>query len=291
MEKVVSETGTITIGPAMDIFYRVWRPEGPARAGIFVFHGFGEHGGRYEALGTYLAERGFLVVAPDHRGHGKSGGRRGHVLRFDEYLDDLDVLVAHVRSAYPDVGRWFILGHSLGGLIAIRFAMRNQAEFEGLIVSNPLLGLAMKVPWLKALVGRLMSRIWPTLSMGNEINPDHLARDPAVGKAYMADPLVHHRVTTRWFTEMVRALEDTHDRAPHTLQLPVLFLLSTGDRLTDRKASERLFNRLTARRKTLKVYEGWYHEIFNEADKARVYADMVDWIDALADRSAGGTAE
>ena len=285
MEKVISTTDKVQVAPDLEMFYHTWRPETGGRAGILLLHGFGEHSGRYEALGKYLAERGFVVVAPDHRGHGRSGGRRGHVLRFDQYIDDLDALVEHLRSQHSELASWFVLGHSLGGLIAIRYAMRNQARYDGLIVSNPLLGLSMKVPLLKELVGRLMSRVWPTLSLGNEINPDHLARDPAVGRAYMADPLVHHRVTTRWFTEMVRALEDTHARAVHTLQLPVLFLLSTGDKLTDRTAAERLFNRLTARRKTLKVYDGWYHEIFNEADKRQVFAEIVDWIDALPDRA------
>ncbi len=281
MNKVNSSTETVQVAPDLEMFYRLWRPDGDSRGGILVLHGFGEHSGRYETLGNYLAERGFLVVAPDHRGHGKSGGQRGHVLRFDQYLDDLDALVAHVRNVHSSVGKWYVLGHSLGGLIAIRYAMRNQADYEGLIVSNPLLGLSMKVPLLKEIVGRVMSRVWPTLSLGNEINPAHLARDPEVGRAYMADPLVHHRVSTRWFTEMVRALEDTHVRAVQTLQLPVLFLLSTADKLTDRAASERLFNRLTTRRKTLKVYDGWYHEIFNEADKLSVFAEIVNWIEAL----------
>ncbi len=286
VEKVLSSTKSVQVAPDLEMFCHVWRPDGEPRAAVLLLHGFGEHSGRYEALGTFLAGRGRLVVAPDHRGHGRSSGQRGHVLRFDQYLDDLDAFVAQAREEYPETSDWFILGHSLGGLIAIRYAMRNQARYQGLIVSNPLLGLSLKVPVIKALVGRALSRVWPALSMGNEIDPDHLARDPAVGQAYMADPLVHHRVSTRWFTEMVGALEDTNAQAVHRLQLPTLFLLSTGDRLTDHTASERLFNRLTTKRKTLKVYDGWYHEIFNEADKQRVFADVVEWMDDLLERQA-----
>jgi len=289
VDKVSATTRSLRVEPDLEMFWYTWRPEGVARAGILVLHGFGEHAGRYDELGNYFAGKGFLVVAPDQRGHGRSSGQRGHVLRFDQYVDDLDAFVSHVRGQEPEVKDWFVLGHSLGGLIALRYALRNQGQYRGLIVSNPLLGLSMKVPVLKALVGRVLSRVWPTLSMANEINPDHLARDPSVGKAYMADPLVHHRVTTRWFTEMNAALEDTHARAVGQLRLPALFLLSTGDRLTDHTASERLFNRLTTPHKTLKVYDGWYHEIFNEADRQTVFADVVQWMEAQLVR--GETAE
>jgi lysophospholipase len=275
---VSSSTASVSLQPDFEMSYQVWRPAGAPRAGILLLHGFGEHAARYDALGRYLAGRGFLIIAPDARGHGKSGGRRGHVLRFDQYLDDLDALMRRVRSSEP-LEDWFVLGHSMGGLVALRYMLRSHDRYRGLIVSNPLLGLAVKVPVVKGLVGKLLSSVWPTLTMGNEIDPDHLSRDTSVGRAYMADPLVHHQVSTRWFTEMLDAVARTHAEAVTGIQAPTLFLLSTQDRIADASAARQLYDRLSCRSKELKVYEGLYHEIFNELEREAIFADVAGWLD------------
>lgn len=279
MDDVSVKTQTISLTHDLEMFYYLWQPAGGAKTGVLLLHGFGEHAGRYDKLARYLARRSIVVVAPDARGHGRTGGQRGHILRFDQYLDDLDAFRARIRAELPEVENWYILGHSMGGLVALRYALRNQRLYKGLALSNPLLGLALEVPLIKAVAGRLLSRVWPTLSMGNEVNPEHLSRNQEVGKAYMADPLVHHKVSARWFTELLVAMDDALARAPRGLELRTLFLISTADRLTDCETSQTLFNRLTVKKKTLKVYEGLYHEIFNEYDHEAIYAELADWLE------------
>ena len=274
-----SSQKTVSLGPQFEMSYHEWSPAEKPRAAILLLHGFGEHAGRYERLGNFLAARGFYVIAPDARGHGRSSGKRGHVLRFDQYLDDLDDLMRKTRTGALGEVPWFVVGHSMGGLVALRFVLRNQAPYRGLVVSNPLLGLAFKVPVVKDVVGRLLSSIWPTLTMGNEINPDNLSRDRSVGEAYMKDPLVHHQVSTRWFTEMLAAVSRTHEES-HALKIPTLFLLSTDDRLVNMKAAHGLFEKLGNTAKQLKIYEGLYHEIFNELEADQVFSDLVSWLEA-----------
>lgn len=278
MAAVSAHLKTVSLRPDFNMAYHVWQPAGPVRAGVLLLHGFGEHSGRYDDVARSLAERGILVIAPDARGHGRSGGRRGHVLKFNEYLDDLDQLQDRLLPELGLVPSWFVLGHSMGGLMALRYILRHGPRYKGLILSNPLLGLAVKIPRIKAVFGRLVSSIVPSLTLGNELNPDDLSRDPEVGRAYVADPQVHRVVTARWFTEMLNAVEQTHQQAVNGLRIPVLFLLSTDDRIADANAARTLFERMSGA-KELKIYTGMYHELFNDFDRAQVFADLNEWID------------
>ena len=258
------------------IFYQRWLPADYDRV-MVIAHGLGEHSGRYGNVVEYFTPRGFAVYALDHRGHGRSGGRRGHAGSFDDYLEDLDRLV-RIAAGDEEGKPLFLVGHSLGGLIALAYTLARPDRLDGLIVSSSALKLKVAVPGWKAALGKFFSRFIPTFTMGSELNPDDVSRDPAVVEAYKADPLVHDRVSARFFQEFVGAMEKVGGDA-HRLTLPSLVLQAGADRLVDPDGSREFFAKITNEDQELKIYEGLYHEIFNEKERGQVFADMERWLE------------
>lgn len=245
------------------------------RAVLFVAHGLGEHLGRYEELFYLLSSFGIFCCGVDHRGHGRSSGQRGHISRFSEYLEDFFKLYEHPEI--PGDLPWFQWGHSMGGLIAIHLMLRANerfpGKFKGLILSAPLLKIAAEVPAWKAKLGELASRYLPRLSMDNGLDPRALSHDPKVVEEYIGDPLVHRRVTARWYTEILAALEEAQARASE-LTLPLLVFHGTEDRLTGIEGTE-AFLRKVSTTPTYHRMEGYYHEIFNEDQERRIQAYLL----------------
>jgi len=222
-------------------------------------------------------DRDLAVFALDHRGHGQSAGRRGHVSRFSDYLSDLDALRGRVSERIRDLPL-FLLGHSMGGLIATRYAELYGQGLDGLILSSAALRIEVNEPAIKLALGRLFSKLLPGVTMSNGLDPNHVSRDPEAVRAYVNDPLVHDRVSARWFTEFTAAIEAAQEQA-HQLSLPVLVMQSGADRLVAPAGSREFFDRLTVEDKTLKFWEGFFHEMFNEPEKAEVIAFTLDWIE------------
>jgi len=259
----------------LELYCQAWKPEGPTKAVLAVVHGYGEHSGRYFKLADYFVPRGYALYAYDLRGHGKSAGPRGYINRFDEYLTDTDTFLKFVHQAEP--GRLFLVGHSLGGLISAAYAIEHPDQCHGLILSSAFFRLKMQVPGWKLVVGRLLSSLMPGLVMANDIPASILSHDPAVVAAYDSDPLNHHVATARFSTEFVAAQARTLDRASE-LTTPVLVLYAGQDQLVDPEGSTLFFSRLTVTDKTLRRYEGYYHEIFNEIENETVFQDMESWL-------------
>ena len=184
----------------------------PEKARMIIIHGLGEHSGRYLNVINRLVPKGISIFAPDFRGHGKSDGKRGHVLSFDDYLEDLYSMFGVALKEIKPGMKCFLLGHSMGGLIALHYAIRRQETIDGLIISSPSLGVAVKVPAIKAVLGKAMSSLWPGLSLNNELDASKISHDEKVVTAYRNDPLVHDRVTVRWFTEFLSAMEKANIR-------------------------------------------------------------------------------
>ncbi len=262
----------------LSIFYRKYLAEAE-KARLVIAHGLGEHSGRYDNVVSRLLPRGISIWAPDHRGHGQSDGPRGHVSSFYQYVDDLHSLVALSRDTLPEGQKIFLLGHSLGGLIALRFAARFPEVIDGVIISSPSLGLPEDLPAVKAFIGRIMSSLWPTLSLSNGIDASKLSHDEEVVRAYLDDPLVHDRVTARWFTEFALAMEAANRSAPE-IKAPLLMQLAGDDHLTSVGASKRFFEDLPLADKTLYTYEDLYHETYNESAQQRehVLDDLDTWL-------------
>lgn len=263
---------------ALRLFWQAWLPEGEARAAVIVAHGYGEHGGRYGNLVERLVPLGFAVYALDHRGHGRSAGPRGHVGRFAEYIMDLHAL--RVRVEEEERGKpLLVLGHSMGGLITIHYLLTHASGLAGAVLSSPALGLAKEPPRLLRWLGSVLSWIAPRTSFQTDVDPALLSRDPSVGRAYSADPLVHRRASARFFTEFKRAMRGGAERAGE-VNLPLLVLQAGDDGLVDRAATERFVAAIGSEGKELHLYAGLFHEIFNETEKDRVFSDLEHWLDA-----------
>ena len=251
-----------------------------ARGEILIAHGFGEHSGRYGALTDHLVNHNYSVTAYDHRGHGLSDGLPGHVESFGEYDEDLAKLISSVRSR-SQAKSLFLIGHSMGGLIALRYAARKGGTLTGAIISAPLIEVAVPVPAHKLMIARVGARMNPRWRLDNEINPANLSRDPEVGRAYAADPLVNRKVSPKWFAEATRAMQEVAEWAPR-ITTPVLVMHGTDDKLASVSATQRMFERIESRDKELVIYPGFYHELFNEPEKQDVFERVTEWLDKRA---------
>ena len=197
------------------VFYRHWPASGSVRGVILLAHGLGEHSGRYQGLAEFFCPRGIAVVAPDHFGHGHSPGHRAHIGNFAEFLQPLLQLRALIAQWYPSAP-CFLLGHSLGGLIAARLLLDAQDQFAGAALSAPALAVAEPPSPLLLWLNRVLARLWPTLGM-LKLDASQVSRDPEVVAAYEADPLVHHgKVSARLVAELFATMEqvNVHSRAP-----------------------------------------------------------------------------
>jgi acylglycerol lipase len=274
-----------TAGGGVRIAWRLWGPDAGATVGrVLVAHGYGEHGGRYHRLGERLAAAGIETAVPDHRGHGRSDGRRVSVARFDEYVDDLGQVASDLVSeegAAPTV----VFGHSMGGLIATLYALRHQAELCGLALSAPLL-VAGRVPRPTLMLGRLLARVAPGMGV-MRLPLNAVSRDPDVVAAYFADPLVNARpIRAGLGVEMLRAIAEADSGLPR-LTLPVLVMQGTADRLVDPSAAGHVHQRVASADRTIHTYPGLFHEILNEPERETVLDDLVGWI---VSRLAAGSA-
>lgn len=259
------------------IFYQSWLPQKSNNKVIIIVHGLGEHSGRYQHVAEFFTAEGFTLFAADLRGHGRSGGRRGHVQSFTEYRTDLQQFFQKVLAENPGQ-KYYLLGHSLGGLISLNFALHHPTGISGVMVSSPGLKFKMKIPKIKEILAEQLSRYWPTLTLSNGINPLHLSHDPEVIARYIQDPLNHDRASARFFTEFVGAIDYTQQHAAE-FQPPLLMLPAGADELVDPAGSQRFFNNVAHHDKKLIVYPDLFHEIFNEADHLRVLAEILAWLE------------
>ena len=261
-----------------DIFYR-HLPAENEKARLVIAHGLGEHSGRYINIFNRLVPAGYSIWALDFCGHGRSQGKRGHVDTFDHYILDLKKMIEISRQNSAGDGKLFLLGHSMGGLIALNYIEQFPETVDGAVASSPGLGMTVQVPAVKAFMGKVMSSIWPGLSMGNELDASKISHDPDVVKAYIDDPLVHDRVTVRFFTEFLSAMAEANTNVSG-IKVPILLQVAGDDHLVDAQSSKQFFNRLDVQDKTLHFYDNLYHEIYNETrvEKEAVIDDLEKWL-------------
>lgn len=277
MGTLAESTNTFDSSDGLKIFYRIYQAANE-RGRIVIAHGLGEHSGRYGNVVDCLVPKGFTCWALDHRGHGQSGGARGHVARFDEYIADLKTMIGIAKEGMPDGVKCFLLGHSMGGLIVLNFALRYPDMIDGVIASSPAFGLPKDPPAIKFALGKIISRIKPTLTIGNELDKTKISHDAEVVRAYQDDPLVHDRITARWSTEFFSAMELTNRQASE-IKVPTLVQAAGDDHLVSAPATRAFFEKLTLADRTLHVYDGLYHEIYNEPDRNRVLNDLEGWLE------------
>jgi len=258
---------TTTDGVALHT--RHWPAHGAARATVVLVHGIAEHGGRYEHVGSALAEAGFETRATDLRGFGESGGVRGYVHSFDDYLTDLQADVEAARGqGLPTV----LLGHSMGGLIALLYLIGGRTRPHLGVLSAP--ALEADVPLIKRAAARILSRVAPRLALANDLDGSQLSRDAAVGKAYFADPLVHAKTTARLGAELLAAMKRAREGAAR-IEIPTLVIHGGADTIVPPAATAALADLPGVERR---LFPAFRHESFNEEGGAAATSAVVDWV-------------
>ncbi|MFT4086728.1 MAG: alpha/beta hydrolase [Gordonia sp. (in: high G+C Gram-positive bacteria)] len=262
------------------IVYDVTRPGSDSETeevGVtFLVHGLGEHGGRYGHVARRLCDAGYVVVVPDHAGHGRSDGSLRQINRFADFVDDLGRVIESVETDGKPV---FLIGHSMGGAIALSYALDHPAGLAGLVLSGPGVVVGDDVPPLLAKLAPLLSKVVPWMP-GTELSADALSRDEAVGAAYAADPMVWHGKVPAGVGGALIGEMGTYPARLPSLTLPTLVLHGGDDRLTDPEGS-RMVGRLAGGDDvTVKIYPGLFHEIFNEPEQDQVLDDVVAWLAA-----------
>ncbi len=240
--------------------------EGTGDRDVLVLHGLAEHAARYAHVSAAWAARGARVTVMELRGHGQSGGRRSHVERWSEYVADVNAVAVTLSPG------WTMFAHSMGGLVALDAVMSGLRPGK-LALSNPLLGVRMKVPAWKTTAGRVLSRILPAMALENELDPAGLSRDPAVGQAYANDPDVYKKVTARWYTEMTAA--QTRVLAAGSWPVPLGLFLGESDPITDPPTARAFAAAVGAH---VHAWPDMRHEVVNEIDKEQVIATVGDWL-------------
>lgn len=260
----------------LPFYFQGWQPKDAPRAVICLVHGLGEHSGRYAHVAAALNDAGYALLGFDLRGHGKSGGLRGHTPSYDTLMDDIGRLLDEVATRYPGLPR-FLYGHSLGGNLVLNYALRRKPVLAGVVATSPAIRVANPLPPLQVALAKVMNKLKPSLQMANGLALDGLARDPEVIRAYTSDPLVHNKISVRLANGMLDAGEWALAHAAE-FPLPLLLVHGTQDALTSAKASEEFAAKAPADRCTLKLWEGFYHETHNEPEKAEVLDFMIDWL-------------
>jgi acylglycerol lipase len=259
------------------IYFQTWAPSGAPKATVVIAHGLGEHGGRYAEVAAQLVGLGCVVHAIDHRGHGRSGGARVLVDKFANAVADMDTLIDRAKRQQP-MRPLFLLGHSMGGALSLSYAIKHGKKLDGLILSGPAVALDGAPPLL-AVIAKLLASLMPKLGMF-QVDPSLVSRDPDEVAKYAGDPLnAHGKIPVRTLAEIIRFVEIVPALLP-AISVPTLVLHGSDDKLAGVAGSRMIHERISSSDKTLKVYDGLYHEIFNElpADRARVFKDLTDWL-------------
>jgi acylglycerol lipase len=269
------ETGFLAGAGGLGIFWQSWRPADTPRLVVVLVHGASEHSGRYAHVAQALGADGIAVYALDHRGHGRSEGPRAVLDRMGHAVADVDQLVLQAAKENPGLPV-FVLGHSMGGTVAVSYCLRHQDRLRGLILSGPLAALeAAPAPMLA--LGRLLSALTPRLGLVG-IDANLVSRDPAVVRDYVADPLNYHgRLPARTVAELAAAVGRFPD-AVGAITIPTLILYGTEDRLAPPAGSEMLLARIGAEDRHATAYPGLFHEILNEPERDEVLADIRRWL-------------
>jgi acylglycerol lipase len=270
--------GTFKGQKNLSLYYQGWLPDTEPRAVLLVVHGLAEHSGRYSNLVNFFVARGYAVFALDQRGHGKSEGLRCYVDRFSQYLDDLETFFKIVNSGYGKK-KIFMIGHSVGGMIATAYAVDHQEDLLGLVLSAPTLKAGSSVSGLDKLLARVLSRLIPKAGVAI-IDASAISRDRKVVEAYVDDPLVYRgKIRARLGCELLDAMERILPAKMPKINLPVLIMHATEDRLSNPEGSEVLYKLVKSKDKTLKRFEGLYHEVFNEPEHMQVMGYLKNWLD------------
>jgi alpha-beta hydrolase superfamily lysophospholipase len=278
IEKVETTEWNWFTSDGFQIYSKTWIPLLEPKAVVCVLHGVGEHIGRYEPDGEALARAGYIVAGFDQRGFGRSGGRRGHTPSLEAYFDDIDRFLHEISQRYPGIPQ-FIYGMSMGAILVLAYTPVRNPAVVGVIAAAPGLKNSLEEQRLKVLLTRLLGQLLPTLTFESGVDPQEVCRDPQVNDAYCKDPLVHSKVTTAWGRAMLQALDLVGKNAPH-FPLPLLLLHGTDDSIAYPKGSQAFAVLAPKDKVTLKMWEGFKHELHTDPENTEVFEAMIQWMES-----------
>ncbi len=260
------------------IVYDVWTPDTAPRGVVVLSHGFGEHARRYDHVAQRFGESGLITYALDHRGHGRSDGKRVYLRDLSEYTGDFHTLVGIAAKDHPGLKR-VVLGHSMGGGIVFAYGVEHPDDYTAMVLSGPAVDAQDGLSPVKVLVAKALGTIMPGLPV-EELPTDAVSRDPAVVAAYNADPLVHHGKLPAGIGKALLSVGETMPRRAAALTAPLLVIHGEQDKLIPVAGSHHLMECVASEDAHLKVYPELYHEVFNEPERAVVLDDVASWIEA-----------
>jgi len=259
-------------------YYQHWAPEDEPKAILLVAHGLAEHSGRYMNVVNHFVPAGYAVYGVDHIGHGKSDGERVYVDRFQDYVKTLKIYFDRIRGGHPRTPI-ILIGHSMGGLIGAAYLLEHQQGLSGAVLSGPSVKVPDDISKVVIFAGKVLSILMPRTGI-IQLEADGVSSDPAVVEAYVNDPLVFTgKVTARLGAEMIKTMQHVTEKAPE-ISLPIMIVQGSADRLVDPGGAQSLYDSVGSADKTIQVYDGLYHEVFNEPEHLRVLNDVQKWIEA-----------
>ncbi|NLE81831.1 MAG: alpha/beta hydrolase [Rhodococcus sp.] len=258
------------------IVYDVWTPEQKPRGVLVLCHGFGEHARRYDHVVARLGDLGLVVYSPDHRGHGRSGGKRVQLREWNEFSDDLHQLFGIVGQDHPGLDK-FLLGHSMGGAMALSYALDHQQDLKALMLSGPAVDVTEGTPKVVVELGKIVGRFLPDVPV-QTLDSGAISRDPETVAKYRNDPLVHHgKVPAGIARGLIVNGEQVPERLP-SLTIPLLLQHGSDDKLANVNGTKMIAERAGSEDLTVKIYDGFFHEVFNEPERDRVIDDLIEWL-------------
>jgi alpha-beta hydrolase superfamily lysophospholipase len=271
------QTASFETADGYKIHYSVTRPAGAAKRLVVILHGFADHSERYRELIDHLAGQGAVVFAYDQRGNGESEGQRGHLMRYQELVDELDAFLKIAYAAEPGLER-VIYAHSTGAILALTYLFGHPEAADRLVLSAPCLILTFQAPAAKVLIGKAFSALLPKVTLQAGFDPGSVSRDPAIVAANKADPLVTQAISTRFYTEVYgKAMSGALHRIEQ-VTLPTLVLQGSADRLVSPSVADEFEKRVPAAK--IIRYDGGYHESHNDIHRQQVFSDVDAWLSA-----------
>ncbi len=274
---MIHAEGSFKTPQGATMYYQHWQPDGNPKAILLIVHGLAEHSGRYLNVVNALVPRGYAVYGLDHLGHGKSDGTRVFVERFSDFTGPLKMYFDMIQNWQPGKPV-FLVGHSMGGLIGSVYLLEHQDELQGAVLSAPAVKVSDTISPATITLGKILSGLLPKAGL-LALDASAISKDQAVVKAYVNDPLVYTgKVTARLAAEMLAAMQRVTAEAGQ-IHLPLLLLQGSEDRLVDPGGAKMLHEKAGAADKTLKIYPGLYHEVFNEPEREQVFQDIAAWLE------------
>jgi alpha-beta hydrolase superfamily lysophospholipase len=264
------------------LYYQTWYPKSSARAVVVLLHGLGSHSGLFSTVVNHLVHQRYIVCGFDLRGHGRSTGQRGYINRWSEFREDLQGFLQFIKTQQPTLPL-FLLGHSLGSIIALDYALHAPENLRGVIMLAPPLG-KVGVPSIRLQVGKALSRVWPRFTLNTGMDRAASSRNPTIVEAYEQDLLRHTKATARLATEFLSTIRwiETH---VHELRIPILMLHGTADRIAPPWGSRVFFQHILFPDKERHEYLEAYHDLHNDPSYPDMLRDLSDWLTRHLDTS------